>query len=127
MNKFQIPKESFNNLKKPNKLLLISFLTVLITSCVTIFGFNSLDLKFKLILFLSIFSLILIIDVIVLYVQYYMYYYQTEYLNKVYSLIDININNLSESISKLKDESIEVKNSVAENNKDIQSLKAKIL
>ena len=75
---------------------------------------------------LIIFSLILLIDVIVLYTQYYMFYYQAEYLNKVYQLIDINVDNLGQSISDLKTENTEIRNSVNINNEKIEMLKSKI-
>lgn len=126
MNKFQIPKESFNNLKKPNKLLIMSFLTIIVANCISVFGFSFLDFKVKIILSLSIISLVLIIDIIVLYTEYYKYYYQTEYLNKVYNLIDINIENIEESIAKLEEESTEIKESVQNNNNDIEFIKSKI-
>lgn len=87
MNQFKIPKETFNSLKKPNKLLIISLLTIIISNCITIFGFKLLDIKTKIIISLSIFSLVLLIDVVILYTQYYMFYYQTEYFNKIYHLI----------------------------------------
>lgn len=126
MSKFQIPKKSFSNLKKPNKLLIISFLTIIVANCISIFGFSFLDLKIKIILSLSIISLVLAIDVIVLYTEYYKYYYQTEYLNKVYHLIDINTDNIEKSIAKLKEESTEIKKSVQDNNNAIEFIKSKI-
>jgi len=126
MQTLKIPKESFVTLKKPNKSLIISFLAIIIANCITVFGFNFLDLKTKIIISLIIFSLILLIDVIVLYTQYYMFYYQAEYLNKVYQLIDINVDNLGQSISDLKTENTEIRNSVNINNEKIEMLKSKI-
>ena len=126
MNNFHIPKESFTELEKPNKLLLISFFTIIIANCITIFGLNFLDFKIKIILSLSIISIILVIDVVALYTQYYKYYYQTEYFNRVYHLIDINVENIDKSITKLKEESIEIRNSVQMNYNNIEYLKSKI-
>lgn len=126
MQTLKIPKESFVTLKKPNKSLIISFLAIIIANCITVFGFNFLDLKTKIIISLIIFSLILLIDVIVLYTQYYMFYYHAEYLNKVYQLIDINVDNLGQSISDLKTENTEIRNSVNINNEKIEMLKSKI-
>lgn len=126
MQTLKIPKESFVALKKPNKSLIISFLTIIIANCITVFGFNYLDLKTKIIISLIIVSLVLLVDVIVLYTQYYMFYYQTEYLNKVYQLIDINVDNLGQSISDLRAENNEIRDSVNNNNENIKILKSKI-
>lgn len=125
MNQFKIPKETFNSLKKPNKLLIISLLTI-ISNCITIFGFKLLDIKIKIIISLAIFSLVLLIDVVILYTQYYMFYYQTEYFNKIYRLIDLNVENLDQTLLSLEKESTEIRDSVNENNKEIEMLKSKI-
>ena len=124
MNQFKIPKETFNSLKKPNKLLIISLLTIIISNCITIFGFKLLDIK--IIISLAIFSLVLLIDVVILYTQYYMFYYQTEYFNKIYRLIDLNVENLDQTLLSLEKESTEIRDSVNENNKEIEMLKSKI-
>ena len=124
MNQFKIPKETFNSLKKPNKLLIISLLTIIISNCITIFGFKLLDIKIK--ISLAIFSLVLLIDVVILYTQYYMFYYQTEYFNKIYRLIDLNVENLDQTLLSLEKESTEIRDSVNENNKEIEMLKSKI-
>ena len=125
MSNLKIPKDALTSLKKPNKLLILSLLTVIVANCMTIFGFNTLDLKIKIIICLSIFSFVLLIDVIVLYSQYYMYYYQTEYLNKIYNLVDINVDNIEKSIIKLQKESSEIRNSIKQNDNDIEFLKSK--
>lgn len=126
MSQFKIPKETFNSLKKPNKLLIISLLTIIISNCITIFGFKLLDIKTKIIISLAIFSLVLLIDVVILYTQYYMFYYQTEYFNKIYRLIDLNVENLDQTLLSLEKESTEIRDSVNENNKEIEMLKSKI-
>lgn len=126
MNQFKIPKETFNSLKKPNKLLIISLLTIIISNCITILGFKLLDIKIKIIISLAIFSLVLLIDVVILYTQYYMFYYQTEYFNKIYRLIDLNVENLDQTLLSLEKESTEIRDSVNENNKEIEMLKSKI-
>lgn len=126
MNQFKIPKETFNSLKKPNKLLIISLLTIIISNCITIFSFKLLDIKIKIIISLAIFSLVLLIDVVILYTQYYMFYYQTEYFNKIYRLIDLNVENLDQTLLSLEKESTEIRDSVNENNKEIEMLKSKI-
>ena len=118
MNQFKIPKETFNSLKKPNKLLIISLLTIIISNCITIFGFKLLDIKIKIIISLAIF--------VILYTQYYMFYYQTEYFNKIYRLIDLNVENLDQTLLSLEKESTEIRDSVNENNKEIEMLKSKI-
>lgn len=123
----KIPKDSLVNLKSPNKLLIFSFLTIIIGNCITIFGLSNLDLKLKLIICLSVVSFVLLIDVIVLYTEYYKFYYQAKYLNKIYSIID---NNLDESTQKLKDletENIELRNDIISNAEDIAKLKSKFL
>ena len=127
MNLLNIPKESFKTLKSPNKLLIISLVTIIISNCITIFGINSLELKDKIILCLAIVVLILIIDIVVLYTQYYNYFYQSEYLNKVYSLIDSNVEAINNAFEKLSIESSDIRKSVNETNKDIELLKSKIL
>lgn len=126
MSQFKIPKETFNSLKKPNKLLIISLLTIIISNCITIFAFKLLDIKTKIIISLAIFSLVLLIDVVILYTQYYMFYYQTEYFNKIYRLIDLNVENLDQTLLSLEKESTEIRDSVNENNKEIEMLKSKI-
>lgn len=127
MNLLNIPKESFKTLKSPNKLLITSLVTIIISNCITIFGINSLELKDKIILCLAIVVLILIIDIVVLYTQYYKYFYQSEYLNKVYSLIDSNVEAINNAFEKLSIESSDIRKSVNETNKDIELLKSKIL
>ena len=127
MNLLKIPKDSFKPLKNPNKLLIISLATIIISNCITIFGINSLELKDKIILCLVVVALILIIDIVVLYTRYYKYFYQSEYLNKVYNLIDINVETINETFEKLTLETSDIKKNVYETNKDIEQLKSKIL
>jgi hypothetical protein len=55
-----------------------------------------------------------------------MFYYQTEYFNKIYRLIDLNVENLDQTLLSLEKESTEIRDSVNENNKEIEMLKSKI-
>lgn len=126
MNLLNIPKESFKTLKSPNKLLIISLITIIVSNCITIFGIDSLEAKDKIILSLAIIILVLIVDIVVLYTQYYRYFYQSEYLNKVYNLIDTNVEAINKALEKLSIENSDIRKSVEETNKDIELLKSKI-
>ena len=90
-----------NTLKYPNRILLFSIITAIISCIISILALQ-FSLKTKIIIALSIIVVILFFDVITLYIKQYEYYYEANYLNKIYSLIDINLNNLFNELDTLK-------------------------
>lgn len=121
-----IPSESFKSLKKPNKLILFSFLITLILNITAFFGLDFLDLNVRIIIMLSVIIVVLLVDIISLYIQYFVYYYQTEYLNKIYSLINENIDRIDKSIEKLAQQNIDLKERISKNDQNIKSLQNKL-
>lgn len=126
MKLIEIPKENYESPQKPDKLFIVSLVTVIIVNCIAIFGLNSLDLKTKIIISLSTISFVCFIDIIVLYTQYYKYYYQSKYFNLIQSLIGFNLKNISEDIENIRKESSELRDSIDSNNAEIKNLKRKI-
>ena len=90
-----------NTLKYPNRILIFSIITAIISCIISILALQ-FSLKTKIIIALSIIVVILFFDVITLYIKQYEYYYEANYLNKIYSLIDINLNNLFNELDTLK-------------------------
>lgn len=122
-----ISNEAFKSLKKPNRLIGISLFVTIIVNIATYLTLDFLDLKTRIIIMLSVACFALIVDVVTLYIQYFIYYYQTEYFNKVYTLINQNIEKISESVSALEQLSINLKQDISKNNEAIKLLQSKIV
>lgn len=122
-----ISNDSFKTLKKPNKLISISLFITIIINLATYLTLDFLDLKTRIIIMLSVVCIALIVDVITLYVQYYIYYYQIEYLNKVYNLINENLERLDKNLSTMEQQAINLKQDISKNNEAIKLLQSKIV
>lgn len=122
-----VSNDSFKTLKKPNKLISISLFITIIINLATYLTLDFLDLKTRIIIMLSVVCIALIVDVITLYVQYYIYYYQIEYLNKVYNLINENLERLDKNLSTMEQQAINLKQDISKNNEAIKLLQSKIV
>lgn len=122
-----VSNDSFKTLKKPNKLISISLFITIIVNLATYLTLDFLDLKTRIIIMLSVVCIALIVDVITLYVQYYIYYYQIRYLNKVYNLINENIEKLDKNLSTIEQQAINLKQDISKNNEAIKLLQSRIV
>lgn len=122
-----VSNDSFKTLNKPNKLISISLFITIIINLATYLTLDFLDLKTRIIIMLSVVCIALIVDIITLYVQYYIYYYQIEYLNKVYNLINENLERLDKNLSTMEQQAINLKQDISKNNEAIKLLQSKIV
>lgn len=122
-----VSDKSLKSLKKPNKLICISLFVAIVVNLTTYLTLDFLDLKTRIIIMLSVVCVALIVDVITLYVQYYIYYYQSEYLNKVYSLINENIAKIDKNLSGVEQKAINIQQDISKNNEAIKILQSKIV
>ena len=125
MSSIQLPKDTFKDIQKPDCLLIISFLVILIGNLVSILALT-IDLKLKVIFCLCIISFVFLVDIVVLYTQYFKFHYQFTYYNKIYSILDSNMDSIGEKFEKLNIESTNLKQESEKLKSEISNIKAEI-
>lgn len=117
--KFELPKNLQISNKSVGSIISISTIIGIATSMFSYFKFENLDITYRIIILLSIFLLITIIDIIILYVRDREHQYK-------YSCLNFIIDNVAKNLDLLKKEFSDIKKENDDINKQIKLLNQRI-